>query len=53
MSDGKNYGQDTYRKQQTDIRDGLTQLREKNLAKRIAKQMEETGKNIIIGELCQ
>ena len=47
MSQGKDYGQDTYMKEMIDIRDGLTQLRERKLAKRIAKEAEESGKNII------
>jgi len=47
MSQGKTYGQDTYRKEQIDIRDGLSFTREKNLAKRIAREAEESGKNII------
>lgn len=33
--------------EQKDIKYGLTLRREFNLAKRIAKQVEETGKNII------
>ena len=39
--------QDSWIKEQKDIRDGLSLRREFNLAKRIAKEAEGTGKNII------
>ena len=48
MSQGKDYGQDTYMKEMIDIRDGLSLTRERNLAKRLAKEAEESGKNVII-----
>lgn len=46
MSQGKdNYK--TYIKDQQDIKYGLSPRREINLAARIAREAEETGKNII------
>ena len=47
MSNGRDI-QDSFIKTQKDIRDGLSLRREFNLAKRIAKEAEETGKNVII-----
>ena len=50
MSQGKT-SDATYIKEQKDIKYGLSPLRERNLARIIAKQMEATGKNIIYKEL--
>ena len=47
MSQGNERGVETYIKAQKDIKYGLSQRREMNLAKRIAKEAEETDKNII------
>ena len=40
--------QDSWIKEQKDIKYGLSLRRELNLAKRIAREAEETDKNIII-----
>ena len=47
VSNGKDQ-QESYIKEMKDIRDGLSLRREINLAARIARECEETDKNVII-----